>query len=316
MKSRTITIIIFLLVLASAISASPLDDGVGPDPDIFDELGGYATGQWQYGLPPLEPFASFLHASVAANNLALGRSTADIPATPVADLSLCSVQLPPTPLHSTELVQNSHSAFDVGSILPQTYAVPQPTRLVGFEGYTTPIHAGRVAWNASPGAPSDFAEPYWVDEMQQITRSVSAPQQLWPEYHPLQTLQSIAIESPEQHAGQLQAHGASTASASIPSSGRNTSARYRCDHIGCNHVSRTSADRRHHRRYHTPASQRPHGCPLCTSRFLTPREVQRHLVTHGVGDRYYCAILSCPYATKGFGRKDHLTRHVRSRHGA
>ena len=103
---------------------------------------------------------------------------------------------------------------------------------------------------------------------------------------------------------------------SLQSDTRTTIGNLSCDHPGCDHTCTSSDDLKHHRRCHIPTEQRPHPCPYCTQRFLYPREVERHLPTHGLGLRYYCKHSSCPYATRGFGRQDHLTRHVRTKHVA
>jgi hypothetical protein len=87
-----------------------------------------------------------------------------------------------------------------------------------------------------------------------------------------------------------------------------------CDHPGCRTTCPTRGALNHHIRYHTPADRRPHQCSLCPQRFLHPREVRRHMSTHGIGPRHLCPIPRCPWAIRGFGRRDHLLRHLRRFH--
>lgn len=92
---------------------------------------------------------------------------------------------------------------------------------------------------------------------------------------------------------------------------------HRCDHTGCSVSCATLTDLRHHRRCHTPMHRRPHGCPRCPRRFLYPRELARHMPTHGSEyslQRFICPDAECSYAIRGFLRRDHLIRHVRARH--
>lgn len=112
--------------------------------------------------------------------------------------------------------------------------------------------------------------------------------------------------------GQIQAQSTRTRSNSNQSSSSRRS--YRCRHPGCRYSSSSSNDLRHHRRYHTPMEERPHPCPNCTRRFTTPREVERHQSTHGLGARYYCPYAGCRYSVRGFGRQDNLDRHLRQVH--
>lgn len=88
----------------------------------------------------------------------------------------------------------------------------------------------------------------------------------------------------------------------------------RCNYTGCTFRRGRREALRHHQRSHIPMAERPYPCPNCPMRFLYPREVGRHLTTHGIGARHYCPHDRCRYATEGFGRRDHLVRHVRAKH--
>lgn len=57
-------------------------------------------------------------------------------------------------------------------------------------------------------------------------------------------------------------------------------------------------------------------CPLCTHErvFQYPKDLRRHLRKH-TGERpHKCPLSRCEYASKGFPRKDSLTRHLKRVH--
>lgn len=62
-----------------------------------------------------------------------------------------------------------------------------------------------------------------------------------------------------------------------------------------------------------------HECPHpgCDQTFWYPKDVRRHLTVHQIspGRPFKCAVVGCSYQTRGFSRKDALTRHVRRVHG-
>lgn len=82
------------------------------------------------------------------------------------------------------------------------------------------------------------------------------------------------------------------------------------------HTSFTSqADLSHHMRSHQPYSSRKYGCNKCDRRFQYRKDLARHLPRHDPHRRrYYCPFASCKYQSKGFGRQDHLDRHIGSQH--
>ncbi len=87
---------------------------------------------------------------------------------------------------------------------------------------------------------------------------------------------------------------------------------HQCDHSGCLHTANTAAALRQHHRYHIPA----YPCPHCRRRYLCPREVNRHLPVHGRGVRQMCPHHGCRFSLRGFGRPDHLVRHIERVHNA
>jgi len=72
---------------------------------------------------------------------------------------------------------------------------------------------------------------------------------------------------------------------------------------------------------HKKQHEKPFHCHLCVKRFAENRDMRRHLVVHhssqtpGLSQsRYLCSEPGCRFAQGGFGRKDHLTRHMRRAH--
>lgn len=65
----------------------------------------------------------------------------------------------------------------------------------------------------------------------------------------------------------------------------------------------------HSRRPSGSAKEKKHPCDHCDRRFYTRKDVRRHLVVH-TGRKDFL----CQYCAQRFGRKDHLTRHVKKSH--
>ena len=57
------------------------------------------------------------------------------------------------------------------------------------------------------------------------------------------------------------------------------------------------------------AKEKKHPCDHCDRRFYTRKDVRRHMVVH-TGRKDFL----CQYCAQRFGRKDHLTRHVKKSH--
>ncbi|KAJ7332233.1 hypothetical protein JRQ81_014413, partial [Phrynocephalus forsythii] len=65
----------------------------------------------------------------------------------------------------------------------------------------------------------------------------------------------------------------------------------------------------HSRRPAGSAKEKKHPCDHCDRRFYTRKDVRRHLVVH-TGRKDFL----CQYCAQRFGRKDHLTRHMKKSH--
>src|ERR1039457_6253827 len=72
---------------------------------------------------------------------------------------------------------------------------------------------------------------------------------------------------------------------------------------------------------HLDTHSKPHLCPAptCTHRAATPRDMNRHVSSHGFvtgSTVYYCPVLDCQHKRGGipFSRPDNGTRHVKKRH--
>lgn len=88
---------------------------------------------------------------------------------------------------------------------------------------------------------------------------------------------------------------------------------HRCQHPDCNHVYDGLALLRHHSRCHLPMKDRKYACSRCPLRFLHPKDLSRHALTHDPNHRrsFFCHL---PHCNKCYTRKDHLTRHIKTKH--
>lgn len=83
----------------------------------------------------------------------------------------------------------------------------------------------------------------------------------------------------------------------------------------CNAAFNTQGDLTHHLRSHQPYSKRNHVCRHCHKRFQYRKDLARHLPRHDPNrPKFYCTYTGCKYYTKGFGRQDHLDRHLSTQH--
>ena len=164
---------------------------------------------------------------------------------------------------------------------------------------------------------SEIEMSEWINDTYATGHKVqaSSPLQLdddvWPHQHAdISTL-------PFRHHALMESQSPSTLSEARTEDDASTSLTpLSCDYDGCNYSCAKRETLRHHQRCHIPMEDRPYSCPSCSQRFLYPREVRRHLSTHGLGLRHYCPFTGCRYAMNGFGRRDHLQRHLRKKHPA
>lgn len=77
----------------------------------------------------------------------------------------------------------------------------------------------------------------------------------------------------------------------------------------------TQGDLTHHLRSHQPYLSRQHVCQHCDKRFQYRKDLMRHLPKHDPNrKKYYCIFKGCKYYSRGFGRQDHLDRHIQTQH--
>lgn len=77
----------------------------------------------------------------------------------------------------------------------------------------------------------------------------------------------------------------------------------------------TQGELTHHLRSHAPYMSRLHVCNICEKRFQYKKDLGRHAPKHDPNrKKYYCTFQGCKYFSKGFGRQDHLDRHLTTQH--
>lgn len=110
----------------------------------------------------------------------------------------------------------------------------------------------------------------------------------------------------------------SSASTAGSSSSRHSRIRAAPGDLACFSCTATFAnqgDLTHHLRSHQPYASRNHVCHKCEKRFQYRKDLIRHLPRHDPHrKKYYCPFSSCKYHRKGFGRQDHLDRHIITQH--
>ncbi|KAE9963134.1 hypothetical protein BLS_009609 [Venturia inaequalis] len=94
--------------------------------------------------------------------------------------------------------------------------------------------------------------------------------------------------------------------------------RYPCREGGCHKTYKNPNGLMRHERSHKPGFQalRKYRCDVCEHPFQYPKDLSRHERKHDavpVKD-FKCTFDTCRYYSEGFGRKDHLQRHVRKCH--
>ncbi|PIA92742.1 hypothetical protein CB0940_03912 [Cercospora beticola] len=111
---------------------------------------------------------------------------------------------------------------------------------------------------------------------------------------------------------------ASSPGSSASRSPRRTKEEMLVGEISCSHCDAafsTQGDLTHHLRSHQPYANRSHVCPTCNKRFQYRKDLARHAPRHDPNrQRFYCKHAGCKYHSKGFGRQDHLDRHLATQH--
>ena len=217
-------------------------------------------------------------------------------------------------------------AKDTQSALQTQVATPPESPLASRSRYRqtnfTSDHFGltaaaisQLAGKSSPARDTNtqlwIPQPYTVGDRSQHTFSSSmqpSTQQVYPQQ---------ILPLPTEPFDVERSHSQPNESVPKPKSDcPSPSGSLKCEYPGCRFTYTKRDELRHHLRYHLPMVDRPYPCPQCHQRFLYPREVERHLSTHGLGRCHCCPILRCVRAVRGFGRQDHLQRHMRKKHGA
>lgn len=126
------------------------------------------------------------------------------------------------------------------------------------------------------------------------------------------------LAPPDSSSANRSPTSASTTGSSFRSGSRRrpwemTTGDFICGH--CNAGFPTQGDLTHHLRSHASYMSRQHVCHNCEKRFQYRKDLLRHLPRHDPNrKKFYCSIRTCKYHSKGFGREDHLQRHLLSQH--
>lgn len=132
----------------------------------------------------------------------------------------------------------------------------------------------------------------------------------------LPRLSTAHLVPPDKSFANLSPSSASTAGSS--SSSRYSTLRPASGDFACFSCTASFAhhgDLTHHLRSHKPYASRNHVCQKCEKRFQYRKDLIRHLPRHDPHrQKYFCPFPDCKYARKGFGRPDHLDRHIHSQH--
>lgn len=137
-------------------------------------------------------------------------------------------------------------------------------------------------------------------------------------YRDMPRLDTAHLAPPTLSDAHLSPSSASSGGSSASRSPRRSKEDMALGEIGCSQCDAafsTQSDLTHHLRSHQPYESRNHVCPHCDKRFQYRKDLARHLPKHDPNRRrYYCRFLGCKFHTKGFGRQDHLDRHLASQH--
>ena len=303
-------LIIFLLLFASVTMATPTDgtDDTYQDMNFLDDLSDIFLNAWVY--------VNTMNQPVAADQVVFADNMDGAVASPGTAQGVFQYPSPnPTNIQPYVYPQGATEAsvFQQGNHI-QTAPPTQPSERSSER--SPGLTSMNVMQFDGPQPQMDVAVQSWVDEAYATGYRFQAPNYPQVLAH-MQTNQqhpnNVAMlpgPSPTEQTQSLPAlhtNGQSSAPSAQPG-------HLRCDHPGCHHTFQRRCDLHHHLRYHVPMLHRPYECPLCHRRFNYPREVRWHMPSHGLGPRQRCPHDRCRFATRGFGRRDHLLRHLRNCH--
>ncbi|SMR54469.1 unnamed protein product [Zymoseptoria tritici ST99CH_1A5] len=205
------------------------------------------------------------------------------------------------------------------------WAQQQPQQLVSMQ--SSMDHSSVMSGSYTP--PGADLPPFFRDDVNTWNHDTPPPlvdMQSWIDQatpfvdHLLPRLDTNLLAPPASSIARSPSSASSVASSSsrLGSSRRNrdqmTAGDFAC--YWCAAAFPTSLDLTHHLRSHAPYASRNHVCQKCEKRFQYRKDLLRHLPRHDPNrQRFYCTFTGCKYHNKGFGRRDHLERHVISQHG-
>ncbi|QIX00815.1 hypothetical protein AMS68_006332 [Peltaster fructicola] len=185
-----------------------------------------------------------------------------------------------TPPYSAPCYQQDGNPNDVSPLLTITDAMHR-TQIHSSNGYQWPL-------DVAPAQQIDT----WVG-----TSTYGA--QLGPDFiDPAYLTPTTPVSHCSSGSGRSRSHSIASATS------------YHCDHHGCGKDFKTKTEYTHHRRNH---GDRNHACSHCSKRFVFRKDLNRHIKTHTPEQRYYfCQMVGCQWGERGFQRKDHYDRHMRT----
>lgn len=130
-------------------------------------------------------------------------------------------------------------------------------------------------------------------------------------------LDTNMLAPPEAHSANRSPTSASTTGSSARAGSRRQKWEMTGDFVchWCNAGFTTQGNLTHHLRSHQPYLSRQHVCQQCSKRFQYRKDLMRHLPKHDPNrKKYYCIFQGCKYHNRGFGRQDHLDRHIQTQH--
>ena len=310
MDSRFLLLVIFILLFASMTMAFPMEgtDDVYQDGDnILDDLSSFAMSFVDcFVNPPTTVDDGYvvvdnLDGAVASPGTPRGVFQYPSP----NPMNVQPYFYPPNIMGPPMIQQNDRMQISLPNPASQAFVERMPD-----------LTALNVMQFEEPQPQQDMAVQSWVDDtyatgyrnqssqLQQASADRPLGQQpIYNNTMPPETRATIPTQTQQPHQT-INQPTTSTASVGY----------LQCDYPGCERTFPNRGALNHHARYHTPMNRRRYPCSRCQRRFLHPREVERHMTTHGIGPRHLCPIPQCTWAVRGFARRDHLLRHWRRCH--